>query len=137
VRFGTNSRRLPRLSTQILLLQLAILALPLAVAGAVTYAHARDNLDKRAGAESLAIAQTVAANERVVAAFTTRHPARIIDPIAERIRHATGASFVVVTNRAGIRMSHPNPTMIGKSLLNDPGENPQAVLGGRTFVGVE
>jgi two-component system CitB family sensor kinase len=107
------------------------------VAGAVTYAHARDNLDKRAGAESLAIAQTVAANERVVAAFTTRHPARIIDPIAERIRHATGASFVVVTNRAGIRMSHPNPTMIGKSLLNDPGENPQAVLGGRTFVGVE
>jgi two-component system, CitB family, sensor kinase len=136
VRFGTNSRRL-RLSTQILLLQLAIIALPLGVAGAVTYAHARDNLDKRAGAESLAIAETVAANQRIVGAFATRHPARVIDPIAERIRRSTGASFVVVTNRDGVRMSHPNPAMIGKSLLHDPGEDPQAVLAGKTFVGVE
>ena len=137
VPISTSSRRLPRLSTQILLLQLAIIALPVGIATFVTYQHARDNLDKRAAAESLAIARTVAANQSVVTAFGTAHPASIIDPIAERIRHATGASFVVVADRHGIRMSHPNPKMIGKSLLNDPGENPQAVLAGRTFVGVE
>lgn len=137
VPISTSSRRLPRLSTQILLLQLAIIALPVGIAAVVTYQHARDNLDKRAAAESLAIARTVAANGPIVSAFGTAHPARIIDPIAERIRHATGASFVVVTDRHGVRMSHPNPKLIGKSLLNDPGENPQAVFGGRTFVGVE
>ncbi|HET8893564.1 MAG TPA: sensor histidine kinase, partial [Gaiellaceae bacterium] len=60
---------------------------------------------------------------------------RVIDPIAERIRRATGASFVVVANRAGIRMSHPDSKMIGKSLLHDPGEDPAAVLAGHTFVG--
>jgi two-component system, CitB family, sensor kinase len=137
VRFGTSSRRLPRLSTQILILQLAIIALPVGVAAAVTYQHARDNLDKRAGAESLAIARTVAANQRVVAAFSHRRPAALIDPIAERIRRATGASFVVVADRRGIRLSHPNPQMIGKSLLHDPGEDPTPVLRGATFVGVQ
>jgi two-component system CitB family sensor kinase len=137
VRFGTSSRRLPRLSTQILILQVAIIALPVGVAAAVTYQHARDNLDKRAGAESLAIARTVAANQRIVAAFSLRRPATAINPIAERIRRATGASFVVVADRQGIRLSHPNPKMIGKSLLHDPGEDPTPVLRGATFVGVQ
>jgi two-component system CitB family sensor kinase len=137
VRFGTSSRRLPRLSTQILILQVAIIALPVGVAAAVTYQHARDNLDKRAGAESLAIARTVAANQRIVAAFSLRRPAIVINPIAERIRRATGASFVVVADRQGIRLSHPNPKMIGKSLLHDPGEDPTPVLRGATFVGVQ
>jgi two-component system CitB family sensor kinase len=137
VRFGTSSRRLPRLSTQILILQVAIIALPVGVAAAVTYQHARDNLDKRAGAESLAIARTVAANQRIVAAFSLRRPATVINPIAERIRRATGASFVVVADRQGIRLSHPNPKMIGKSLLHDPGEDPTPVLRGATFVGVQ
>ena len=137
MRFGTSSRRLPRLSTQILILQVAIIALPVGVAAAVTYQHARDSLDKRAGAESLAIARTVAANQRIVAAFSLRRPAAVIDPIAERIRRATGASFVVVADRQGIRLSHPNPRMVGKSLLHDPGEDPTPVLHGATFVGVQ
>jgi two-component system CitB family sensor kinase len=136
VSFGTSSRR-PRLSTQILLLQLAIIALTVGVGSAVTYLHARDDLDKRASSESLAIARTVAADRRVAAALTRPHAAAVIDPIAERVRHATGASFIVVANRRGIRMSHPNPALIGKSLLHDPGESPASVLAGHTFVGVQ
>jgi two-component system CitB family sensor kinase len=135
VRFVTSSRRLPRLSTQILLLQLAIIALTVGVATVVTYEHTRSDLDKRAGTESLAIARVVATNDRIIHALASRHPAAVIDPIAERIRRATGASFVVVANRRGIRMSHPNPKMIGKSLLHDPGENPAPILAGKTFVG--
>ena len=69
MRIATSTRRLPHLSTQILLLQLGIIALTVGVASAFTYLHARDDLDKRAGAESLAIARTVAANERVVRAL--------------------------------------------------------------------
>ena len=135
MRIGTTSRRLPRLSTQLLLLQLAIIALTVGVSSVVVYLHSRDDIAKRAGAESLAIAQTVATDRQVVAALTQPNGARIIDPIAERIRRATGASFVVVANRRGIRMSHPNPKMIGKSLLHDPGENPAATFAGKTFVG--
>jgi two-component system CitB family sensor kinase len=135
VRFGTSPRRLPRLSTQILLLQLAIIALTVGVAVAVLYFHERSDLQKRAGTESLAIAHSVAANGVVVRALGEPHAWRTIDPIAERIRRQTGAAFVVVANARGIRMSHPNPRMIGKSLMNDPGESPLPVLAGRTFVG--
>src|SRR5436305_508562 len=135
VRIVTTSRRLPRLSTQILLLQLAIILLTVGVSSTVVYLHARDDIAKRAGAQSLAIAQTVATNQRIVRALNRPDGAKIIDPIAERIRRATGASFVVVANRRGIRLSHPNPEMIGKSLLRDPGENPAPIFAGKTFVG--
>lgn len=134
MRIVTTSRRL-RLSTQLLLLQLAIILLTIGVASVVLYMHSQNGLSKRAGAESLAIAQTVANDQRVVTAVTQPGGARIIDPIAERVRRATGAAFVVVANRRGIRMSHPNPKLIGKSLLHDPGENPAPIFAGRTFVG--
>lgn len=135
VRIGTTARRLPRLSTQLLLLQLAIILLTVGVGTVVLYLHSRNGIAKRASVESLAIARTVATDHRVVTAVTRPDGARIIDPIAERIRRATGASFVVVANRRGIRMSHPNPKLIGKSLLHDPGENPASVFAGKTFVG--
>ena len=134
MRIVTTSRRL-RLSTQLLVLQLAIILLTIGVASVVLYMHSQNGLSQRAGAESLAIAQTVANDQQVVAAVTQPGGARIIDPIAERVRRATGAAFVVVANRRGIRLSHPNPKLIGKSLLHDPGENPAAIFAGRTFVG--
>jgi two-component system CitB family sensor kinase len=134
VRIVTTSRRL-RLSTQLLLLQLGIIVLTVGVATVVLYVHSRNGIAKRAGEESLAIAQTVAADTRVVAAVTQPGGAKIVDPIAERIRHATGASFIVVADRNGIRLSHPNPKLIGKSLLHDPGENPAPIFAGKTFVG--
>ena len=135
MRIGTTAARRPRLSTQLLLLQLAIIVLTVGVASVVLYRHSRSDLAKRAGAKSLAIAQTVATNRQVVASLARPDGAHVIDPIAERIRRATGAAFVVVANRRGIRMSHPNPKLIGKSLLHDPGENPAATFAGQTFVG--
>ncbi|HKT44890.1 MAG TPA: sensor histidine kinase [Gaiellaceae bacterium] len=135
MRIVTTSRRVPRLSTQLLLLQLAIVLLTVGVSSVVVYLHSRSDIAKRAGAQSLAIAQTVAADQRVIAAVTRPDGAKIINPIAERIRRATGAAFVVVANRQGIRMSHPNPKLIGTSLLHDPGENPAATFAGKTFVG--
>src|SRR5712692_7507919 len=53
--------------------------------------------------------------------------------MAERIRHATGASFVVVANLQGIRYSHPDPAKIGKKLSTDP----SIPLTGGTYVGVQ
>src|SRR5207244_9604033 len=49
-----------------------------------------------------------------------------------RIRKLTGASFVVVANKQGVRYSHPNPALIGQRLTD--GAVP---LSGRTWVGVE
>jgi two-component system, CitB family, sensor kinase len=133
----TSHQRSPRLSTQVLVLQLAIIVLTVGAGFAVSFQQARHELDKRSGDLSLAIARTVASTPGIVRAFSDPNPPSIIDPIAERIRRATGATFIVVANRDGIRYSHPNPALIGTSLLHDPGEDPAPVLAGKTFVGVQ
>jgi two-component system CitB family sensor kinase len=121
------------LSTQIVLLQLAIIVLVLATGVAVSILQARKQLDKQSGRQSLAIARTVSEVPEVRAAFVRPHPERIIQPIAERIRKTTGASFVVVANARGIRYSHPDPAKLLKPLSTDPSEP----LAGREYVGVQ
>ncbi len=134
---ASRTRRSARLSTQVLLLELAIVMLTVGAGFAVSFIQARGKLDDRAAAESLAIAQTVASTPTIVDAFAAPAPAAVIDPIVETIRASTDAAFIVVANRDGIRYSHPNPSMIGTSLLHDQGENPAAVLAGKTYVGVQ
>ena len=130
-------RRRPRLSTQIVLLQCTIVLLSVGVGLAVSLYRARTTLNEQTGSEALGIAKTVASIPAVRRGFAEPKPWRTIDPIAERVRKMTGAAFVVVANRQGIRYSHPNPKLLGKSLLHDPGENPAAVLSGKTFIGVQ
>lgn len=134
---ATTRRASRRLSTQILILQLAIVLLVVGGSFGVSVLRARHNLDQQAGQESLAIARTVASTPEIASAFAAPDPARIIDPIAERIRRSTGAAFIVVADRRGIRFSHPDPSEIGKSLLRDPGEPVTAVLAGTTQVAVQ
>jgi two-component system, CitB family, sensor kinase len=134
---GTRHRRSFRLSTQVLLLALAIILLTVGVGCVISVVQARHQLDRRAGDKSLAIANTVASTASIIDAFNTPNPAGTIDPIVEQIRQRTDAAFIVVANRQGIRYSHPNPAKIGSSLLHDRGENPALVLAGHTYVGVQ
>ena len=113
-------RRLRPLSTQILLLQVAIIVLTVSAGFAVSLSQARDKIDERAGQESLAIARAVAAMPDIRNAFALPHPERVIDPIAERIRRRTQAAFIVVANRDGIRYSHPDKSKIGEQISTDP-----------------
>jgi two-component system CitB family sensor kinase len=137
VRFVSSTRRLPRLWTQILLLQLALIALTVGIAAVVTYEHGRDNLDKRAGAVSLALARSLATDPRIVRALTTDdHAARVIQPIATRVRKATNASLIVVADRRGIRVAHPEPQLIGKQMKLGGGGGTVDALAGKTYVGV-
>jgi two-component system, CitB family, sensor kinase len=130
--------RLPRrLSTQITVLVLGLILMTVGIGAVVSFLQARSELDEHAGERALAVARVVATDADVVEAFSTPEPPAIIDPIAEHFRRAAGAAFIVVADDRGIRFSHPNPQMIGTSLLDDPGENPQAVLSGKTFVGIQ
>jgi len=129
--------RRPRLSTQILLLQFSIIVVTIGIGLGVAIFETRRELDRAAGRRSLVIARTVAAIPEIARAFRQPHPERTIDPIAERIRRATDASFVVVADRRGIRYSHPIKARIGKSLADDPGEPIGPILAGHEFVGAQ
>jgi signal transduction histidine kinase len=63
---------------------------------------------------SLAIAQTVADMPQVIQALSGTGPAPVVQQIALRVDRSTGAAFVVVVNRQGIRLSNPNPALVGK-----------------------
>src|SRR3954453_18175090 len=129
----TAWRRLRPLSTQILLLQVAIILLTVSAGFSVSLWHTRKQIDEQEGRQSPAIARSVASMPAVRDAFALPHPERVIDPIAERIRHRTRAAFIVVANREGIRYSHPDKSKIGQKISTDP----SIALSGKEFVGVQ
>jgi len=123
--------RRPRLSTQILLLQVTIIVLTVGAGLAVSVVQARRQLDKQTGEHSLAIARAVASLDAIIDAFDDPDPERTINPIAEGIRKRTMAAFIVVANREGIRYSHPDPAKIGERVSTDP----SVALSGREYIG--
>src|SRR5713101_4360307 len=106
-------RRLP-LAYQILVFQVAIILLSALMGAAAAVWQASRQLDSQYEQRSLAIAETVATNSAVQQALLTGDSTGLIQKTAEEIRHSTGATYVVVADRRGIRYSHPNPAMIGK-----------------------
>ena len=137
----TGKRRIDlRLATQILLLQLAVVALTLGIAFfllAVLYHH---RLIDEYGHRSLDIARVLASAPAVRADVATYDgdvpPAAELESgplqnIASKVRLATGVLFVVITNDRGIRLSHPNPDELGKPVSTDPST---ALSGGEEVV---
>src|SRR2546423_12360403 len=121
------------LSSQLLLLQVAIVAATVIIGAAASYALVSSQIDDQYKQRALAIAYAVAATPDIVEAMDDPDPPKIIQPIAEAIRRSVGADFVVVANKDGIRYSHPNPDNIGKRVSTDP----TTALAGDVYVGYQ
>src|SRR5437868_8975069 len=120
-------------SSQLLLLQIAIVVATVVIGGLASYALVTAQIDDQYKQRALAIAYAVAATPDIVEAMSDPEPSKIIQPIAEAIRRSVGADFVVVANKDGIRYSHPNPENIGKRVSTDPNQT----LAGDVFVGYQ
>lgn len=130
---GASLRPPFSLATKILTLQLAVV-LAGVVAGALgSLWVARQQLDSQYEQRALAIAEATAAIPDVREALEPGGGGVSIQSIAEGIRKSSGASYVVVTDRGGVRYSHPNPALIGRPVDEDP----SVVLAGHTYVGVQ
>jgi len=123
------------LSTQALVALGVLLVLVLLASWGATAAVLRRDLETQYEHRALAIARSVAAGphlaERVVS--TRPDPAGPVEREAERVRRATGALYVVVTDDRGIRYSHPNRAIIGQRVSTSP----DAALAGADVVTVE
>jgi len=120
-------------SSQLLLLQVAIVAATVVIGALASYALVSSQIDDQYKQRALAIAYAVAATPDIVEAMSDAEPSKIIQPIAEAIRRSVGADFVVVANKDGIRYSHPNPENIGKRVSTDPNQT----LAGDVYVGYQ
>jgi two-component system, CitB family, sensor kinase len=123
-----------RLSTQIFAAQLIILVTTVVIGFALFARQARSTLDHQYQQRSVAIASTVAgmADVRACLAKPAAGCTAPLQTIASNVETATGATYVVIFDRHDIRMTHPNPALVGKK--ND---EPLAVLDGRTHTGTD
>ncbi|MEX5637448.1 ATP-binding protein [Parafrankia sp. FMc2] len=114
--------RPPRLATQTMLLQVAVIAVVTGSGFLLVTALLRTELERQFQDRALGIATAVAARPGLGDAVRGGRPdpSDDIQRDAESVRVATGALFVVIFDRDGIRHSHPNPALIGGRVSTDP-----------------
>ncbi|HET9058793.1 MAG TPA: sensor histidine kinase [Acidimicrobiales bacterium] len=138
---GGSVRRAVRhrsLSAQVLVIQTAVLLLTVVAGFALVVWYQEGQLDRSYEQRALSVAETFASTPSLIAAVQQADPHGVVQVMASRVWHATGASYVVVTNSKGIRYSHPDPKLIGKSVTDDP--EPRATepyRTGRPWTGVQ
>jgi two-component system CitB family sensor kinase len=121
-----------RLSTQILLSQLAVLGV-VSVAGLALFAQeARRSEDAQYEQRALTVALATAALPQVAEDLQRAGSDEQLQATAERVRRKTGAAYVVIIDRNGIRHSHPNPELIGERV-----SEPVVALDGHSHLGVD
>jgi len=128
-----------RLSTQVVLLMVAILVLTMAGGFLVVQRNMSRQLNDQFEHRSLSIAQTLAGEQSVAELAAHGRPGGALQVLATQVHRETGALFVVITNAKGIRLSHPNPALIGTSITYDDPEpdTTEPFRTGRTWLGVQ
>ena len=115
----------------ILLIGLLIIAI-VAVMGIFLNYFVTDTLKSQLGEQALSVAESVALNPDIAAAFKEEDPASIIQPLVSPIQQSIDAEFIVVGNTDEIRYSHPLPEQIGKKMVGE--DNERALLYGDSYV---
>ena len=124
--------RLRTLASQMLLGILGVLLVTTAV-GALLYGRlARETLDSQYEERARTAADMVAALADVQRAVAAGDPQNQLQPLAQHLGERAGLTYIVITDRTGLRFSHPNPRLVGQRL-----EEPVATLDGRDHVGVD
>jgi two-component system CitB family sensor kinase len=116
-------------------LQAALVAVALAVAFGVFAISSGRQASEEYGERALAVARTVASDPEVRSlveqfsavdtAGTDAAPAGVLaggalQRAAEGARNRTDALFVVITDDRGLRLAHPDPTVLGQRVSTDP-----------------
>lgn len=125
------ARRTGRFSlvAQILLLQVVVLVVSLAVIAAWQISRADDKLREEYAERALAVSRAVASDPEVRERLGQKsslevRPEDLADGDFQRmavdIARRTGVLFVVIANREGIRLAHPDLDKIGYHVSTDP-----------------
>jgi two-component system, CitB family, sensor kinase len=123
----------PRLATQALLAQVTVLVVVLGAGLGLTVTLLRHSAEQQYEQRALAVARSVAENTRVAQRVESgSDPGGEVERVAEAVRRRTGMLFVVVTDRDGIRWSHPDRAELGKEVSTPP-----TALDGRDSVSVQ
>ncbi|MFD3825656.1 SpoIIE family protein phosphatase [Streptomyces sp. NPDC058625] len=107
--------RVRSVAGQVFVLQILLVALIVTTALVALVLQARRDSTHEAESRSLAIATTFARSPQTVTAMTGPDPSAVLQPVAERIRRATDVDLIIVYSPDGVRLTHPDPSRIGKT----------------------
>lgn len=89
-------------------------------------------IERQIGERALSIAITTAERQDIIAGFQSENPTDVLQPIATSIQESTGAEYVVIGNKEGIRYAHPVKERIGQKMVGD--DNEQALIYGKSYI---
>ncbi len=137
-------RRLQRLSTQVVIMMVAILVVTLAAGFAVVQHNLNQQLNVQYEQRALAVAQALASQPGLQQAVSAGDPGGVgphgvVQGMAMAAMHSTTAAFVVVTNAQCIRLSHRTLSLIGTP-VGYPDREPtytEPCRTGNTWMGIQ
>ena len=122
-----------RLSTQVVIMMVAILVITMVGGFAVVWWNLRGQLANQYEQRAMSVAQTLAVDPSVVRLVDEGQPGGSLQQLATQVENHAHARFVVIVSHQGIRLTHPNPRLIGKP-IDYPDAEPQSSQPFRTGV---
>ncbi|WP_313893398.1 sensor histidine kinase [Psychrobacillus sp.] len=110
----------------------AVVSLVAITIGVSFYFIMTDAIEQQIGERALSIAKTTAERPDIIKGFQADNPTEQLQPIATSIRESTGAAYVVIGNKDGIRYAHPVVERIGQKMVGD--DNELALIHGQSYV---
>jgi len=102
------------------------------VGGVLEIRQTSAGLDQQYEARARVAASAIADIPAVTAAVQFSDARHDVRPLAAKLQRDVGAAYVVITDATGLRLTHPNPLLIGRRL-----EEPVQTLDGHTHVGID
>ncbi len=116
-----------RLKTRMVLILGIIAILQTGVLGHFTIRYLDSVLDEQIGQQAMRVALAIAASPEVIDAVANKNTT-FLQPLSVQLAKSTEAKFVVIGDENGIRLAHPFPERIGKSMADDDGDTNDPVL---------
>ena len=133
-----------RLSTQVVIMMVAILVVTMAAGFAVVQWNLNWQLVEQYEQRALAVAESLASQPGLQQAVSAGDPGGVgphgvVQAMAMAAMSSTKAAFVVVANQEGIRLAHPNTRLIGRPIWYPDREPPSSepFRTGKTWMGIQ
>jgi two-component system CitB family sensor kinase len=123
---GSHIHKL-KLNTRLILALCFMSALQAALIGGFAWYNLSRSLDGEIGQRALNAARTVAAIPTVIDGIE-QQDLSALKTIAEHLTDVNNTLFIVIGDKAAIRLAHPNPAKLGKSMADDEGDQGSEVL---------
>lgn len=134
MKFKWMQMRHLKLNTRMIVVLCLMSALQASLIGGFAWYQLRESLDKEIGNRALNVSKTIAAMPDVIRAIEKRD-SLILNQISTKLAATNNALFIVIGDKDGIRLAHPNPERIGKSMADDDGDTGDiALINGQGYV---